>query len=50
LQPAWERIVSVTDAGLCMVAKIDAKDHNYPAGGERGRYLSTHNAIMIKNG
>ena len=50
LRPVWEKIVSVTDAGLRLVAKIDAKDHNYPAGGERGRYLSTHNAIMIKNG
>lgn len=49
LLPAWERIVSVTDAGVHLVAKIDAKDHNYPAGGERGRYLSTHNMLPAKS-
>jgi hypothetical protein len=43
LRPVWERIVEVSDAGMQLVAKIDAKDHNYPAGGERGRYISTHN-------
>lgn len=49
LQPQWERIVSVTDAGVQLVAKVFAGDRNYLAGGERGRYLSTHNMIPAKN-
>lgn len=43
LVPTWDRIVHVTDVGVHPVAKIDAGNRNYPAGGERGRYLSTHN-------
>ena len=39
----WERIVSVTDAGVHDVAKLYAGDNNYLAGGELGRYISTHN-------
>jgi hypothetical protein len=44
----WERIVRVTDAGVQPVAKIYAGDRNYPAGGERGRYISTHNMLPAK--
>lgn len=44
----WERIVRVTDAGMQLVAKIYAGDRNYPAGGEPGRYLSTHNTRISK--
>ncbi|MGE7139140.1 hypothetical protein ACQKIE_16055 [Luteibacter sp. NPDC031894] len=46
---AWEQIVSVTDAGTHLVAKIDTGDHNYLAGGEPGRYISTHNMIAVKD-
>jgi hypothetical protein len=45
MKPAWEIIVDVEDAGLQRVAHIDAQDQNYPAGGELGRYISTHNSI-----
>lgn len=44
----WERIVRVTDDGVQPVAKIYAGDRNYPAGGKRGRYISTHNLIPAK--
>jgi len=45
LKPEWEVITDVEDAGLQLVAHIDAGDKNYPAGGERGRYISTHNTV-----
>lgn len=45
----WDRIVSVTDAGMHLVAKIDTGDRNYLAGGEPGRYISTHNMIAVKD-
>lgn len=48
LLPRWERVVSVTDAGIQPVAKIFAGDRNYLAGGERGRYVSTHNILPAK--
>lgn len=44
----WERIVRVTDAGQQLVAKIYAGDRNYAAGGESGRYISTHNTAISK--
>lgn len=48
LVPQWERITSVTDAGEQLVAMIEAGDHNYPAGGQIGQYLSTHNMLPAK--
>jgi len=50
LLPMWEVITSVTDAGIRTVAKISVNDRNYPAGGEAGRYISTHNLIPAKDG
>lgn len=44
----WEVVESVRDAGELLVAHVDTGDKNYPAGGERGRYISTHNVIMVK--
>lgn len=44
----WEIVESVRDAGELLVAHIDTGDQNYAAGGERGRYISTHNVIMVK--
>lgn len=49
LEFQWERITRVTDAGVQPVAKIFAGDRNYPAGGERGRYISTHNILPAKS-
>lgn len=49
LVAVWETVVSVTDAGIRPVAKIGTGDHNYLAGGERGRYVSTHNMIPAKD-
>ncbi len=45
MKAQWEVITDVEDAGLQRVAHIDAGDKNYPAGGERGRYISTHNTV-----
>jgi hypothetical protein len=49
MKPRWERIVEVEDAGMHWVAKIGTGDHNYLAGGDAGRYISTHNMIPAKN-
>jgi predicted phage tail protein len=41
----WEEIVSVEDAGRRPVMLIFAENQSYAAGGERGRFIYTHNIV-----